>query len=76
MKKMKKGVLMSISDIKKMPFVERVHLMEQIWDTLRDESDQRESPPWHKDILKERKEAYDSGEVKSYTLEEIKQKLG
>ncbi len=76
MKKMKKGVLMSISDIKKMPFVERVHLMEQIWDTLRDESNQRESPAWHEDILKERKEAYDSGEVKSYTLEEIKQKLG
>jgi hypothetical protein len=50
--------------------------MEQIWDTLRDESDQIESPSWHEDILKERKKAYFSGEVKSYTLEEIKKKLG
>jgi putative addiction module component (TIGR02574 family) len=73
---MKKRVLMSISDIKKMPVVERIHLMEQIWDTLRDEFDQRESPAWHEEILKERKEAYASGKVKSYTLEEIKQKLG
>jgi putative addiction module component (TIGR02574 family) len=67
---------MSISDIKKMPFAKRVHLMEQIWDTLRDESNQNKSPAWHKEILKDRKEAYDSGEVKSYTLEEVKQKLG
>jgi len=67
---------MSLADIKKMPFVERVHLMEQIWDTLRDESEQLESPDWHKNILKERKEAYKEGKVKSYTLDEIKQKLG
>ena len=67
---------MSLADIKKMPFVERVQLMEQIWDTLRDESEQLESPDWHKNILKERKEVYKEGKVKSYTLDEIKQKLG
>ena len=67
---------MSLSDIKKMPFVERVHLMEQIWDTLRDESEGKKSPDWHEDVLKKRKEAYEHGEVKSYTLEEVEQKLG
>jgi len=67
---------MSITDIKKMPFVERVHLMEQIWDTLRDEPEHMDSPSWHEDILKRRKEAYNDGKVKSYTIEEIKQKLG
>ncbi len=67
---------MSITDIKKMPFIERVHLMEQIWDTLRDEPEHMDSPVWHEDILKERKEAYNRGKVKSYTIEEIKQKLG
>jgi len=67
---------MSIADIKKMSFAERLHLIEQIWDTLRDESDEIASPNWHKDILKERKEAYDSGKVKSYSVQEIKQKLG
>lgn len=49
--------------------------MEQIWDTLRDESEDLDSPAWHKDILKERKEAYNNGNVKSYTVEEIRQKL-
>ena len=67
---------MSIADIKKMPFVERVRLMEQIWDTLRDESEQVESPAWHEEILEKRKEAYKEGRVQSYTIDEIKQKLG
>ncbi len=67
---------MLISDIKKMSFIQRVHLMEQIWDTLRDEPQQIKSPLWHQDTLNERKEAYESGEVKSYTIEEIRQKIG
>jgi len=67
---------MLITDIKEMPFAERLQLMEQIWDTLREESEYMDSPQWHKDILRERKVAYDNGYVKSYTLEEIKQKIG
>ncbi len=64
---------MSITDIKKMPFAERLQLMEQIWDTLRDESEHMDSPAWHKDILKERKDAYAKGHTKSYTIEAVKQ---
>ena len=67
---------MSIADIKKMPILERMRLMEEIWDTLRDDSKDLDSPYWHEDILKERKEAYSSGKVKSYTIEEVRQKLG
>ena len=67
---------MSLADIKKMPFVERVRLMEQIWDTLRDESEQLESPEWHEEILQKRREVYKEGDVQSYTIDEIKQKLG
>ena len=67
---------MSITDIKKMPFAERVQLMEQIWDTLRDESEHIDSPDWHEDVLQERKEAFESGQVKRYSIEEVRQKLG
>ncbi len=67
---------MSFADIKKMSFVERVRLMEQIWDSLRDESEQLESPNWHKEILQKRRGAYKEGDVQSYTIDEIKQKLG
>ena len=63
---------MSLADIKKMSFVEKV----QIWDTLRDESAQLESPEWHEEILQKRREAYKEGGVQSYTIEETKQKLG
>ena len=67
---------MSLADIKKMPFVERVRLMEQIWDTLRDESEQLKSPDWHEEILQKRREVYKEGDVQSYTIDEIRQKLG
>ena len=67
---------MSITDIKKMPFAKRLQLMEQIWDTLRDESEYMDSPDWHAGILKERKEAFESGQIRSYSIEEVRQKLG
>ncbi len=67
---------MLITYIKEMPFAERLQLMEQIWDTLREESEHIDFPQWHKNILRERKVAYANGYVKSYTLEEIKQKIG
>lgn len=67
---------MSLADIKKMPFVERVRLMEQIWDTLRDESEQLKSPEWHEEILQKRREVYKESDVQSYTIDEIRQKLG
>jgi len=67
---------MSINDIKKMPFAKRVQLMEQIWDTLRDESEHMDSPHWHADVLRERKEAFESGQVRRYSIEEVRQKLG
>jgi len=35
---------MSIADIKKMPIVERVYLIEQIWDTLNQETAEIDSP--------------------------------
>jgi putative addiction module component (TIGR02574 family) len=59
---------MSIADIKKMPIIERVHLMEQIWDTLNHETLEIDSPAWHSELLQERKKAIKEGNVKMYTL--------
>ena len=66
---------MSIADIKKMSFVERVHPMEQIQDTLRDESEQLESPEWYEEILQNRRDAYKQGCVQSYTIERSNKSL-
>ena len=65
---------MSIADIKKMPLLERVHLMEQIWDTLAQESSEVDSPSWHKDVLQNRKNTIKDGNIKLYTPEELKSK--
>ncbi len=66
---------MSIADIKKMPLEERIYLMEQIWDTLKNQSEDLDSPTWHEDVLKDRKDTYMHDEVESFTIEEIRQKL-
>lgn len=63
---------MSITDIKKMPLLERVHLMEEIWDSLNHETPEIDSPSWHADVLQERKEAIKNGDVKVYTIAELK----
>jgi putative addiction module component (TIGR02574 family) len=65
---------MSIADIKKMPIVERVYLMEQIWDTLNQETAEIDSPSWHDELLQERKKAIKDGDVKMYTPAELKSK--
>jgi len=59
-----------------MPFAKRLQLMEQIWDTLRDESEHMYSSNWHEDVLQERKKAFESGQVERYSIEEVRQKLG
>lgn len=65
---------MSFSDIKKMPLSERIHLMEQIWDTLRYEDNEIDSPQWHEEILQMRKESVVKKEAKLYTVSDIKKR--
>ena len=52
-----------------MPLAERMHLMEQLWDSFKYEA----PPSWHKDVLDKRKERYDNGELKLISLYELKQ---
>ena len=64
---------MSIADIKKMPLLERMHLMEQIWDTLNHEVTEVDSPEWHENVLQERKKSIENGNVKLYSIAELKE---
>ncbi len=61
---------MSIADIKKMPIIERVHLMEQI----NHEASEIDSPAWHSELLQEREKAIKNGNIKMYTPAELKSK--
>ncbi|MBU1669135.1 addiction module protein [bacterium] len=63
---------MSFNDIKSMPISQRVHLMETLWESLRTETTEPESPEWHKEILEARMKKLKEGKVKTYTLDELK----
>lgn len=61
---------MITSEIKKMPVKDRLILMEEIWDSLK--SDNLDSPSWHMDILRERKQKIKNGEAEFISIDELK----
>lgn len=63
---------MSFNDIKSMPISQRVQLMETLWESLRTEEVEPKSPTWHKDILDARVKKLKEGNIKTYTLDELK----
>lgn len=63
---------MSITEIKKLSVGERLEVMEQIWESLRDEDQELSSPSWHEPILEERKRKMESGEATFMTLDQLK----
>ena len=63
---------MSISDIDSMSLVQKMYLMEQLWDSMKQNKTQLPSPSWHEEILSSRRERYDRGELKTLSMDELK----
>ena len=63
---------MSLNDINKMSVAERMYLMEQLWDSFKQNEEALVTPAWHEDILTERKKRYENGEIKMLSLDELK----
>ena len=63
---------MSINDINKMSVAEKIYLMEQLWDSLRQNENELSTPIWHEALLDERRQQYENGELKMFSLDEIK----
>lgn len=63
---------MSLSDIANMPLVERMHLMEQLWESFKYEVEDIAPPLWHKDVLDKRRKRYENGELDLISLDELK----
>jgi len=64
---------MSTIEIKRMSKIERLHLMERLWDSfIKDEEGENESPEWHEETLKNRKEKIESGKAEFISLEKLK----
>ena len=65
---------MTIAEISKMSVIERLQIMEDLWDSLTHESTIVESPAWHEKVLSERKEKIDRGDAQFISLDELKLK--
>ena len=63
---------MSFNDIKNMPTAQKIHLMEVLWESLCAEGTEPKSPFWHKELLDIRAKKLKGGNVKTYTLDELK----
>ncbi len=47
--------------------------MEQLWGSFKQEEQEIDSPAWLEDILDSRKIEYESGKLRTITLDELKQ---
>ena len=65
---------MSNNDIKNLPIQERMQLMEVLLDSFSNDEETIKSPLWHKEVLEQRAKMIEKGDVKTYTLAELKAK--
>lgn len=63
---------MDTIEIKKMTVTERLQAMEAIWKSLLDEESEIGPPHWHREVLEQRKQKIDNGEVEFLSLEQLK----
>ncbi len=63
---------MNTLEIEKMSRIERLQIMESLWDSLIDEASEIESPEWHRDILEERKRKIENGKAEFISLEKLR----
>ncbi len=63
---------MSISDINSMSLAQKIYLMEQLWDSLKQSEAQLQSPAWHEEVLVSRRKQYKQGKLKMLSLDELK----
>ena len=58
-----------------MPLPEKLAMLEALWVEISSEPDKVETPEWHKDILDERLEAAERGEVEAIDWEIAKKQI-
>jgi putative addiction module component (TIGR02574 family) len=63
------------ADIRQMPLSEKLALLETLWAEISSEPEQIEIPQWHKDILDERLQAAERGEVEVLDWEVAKAQI-
>jgi putative addiction module component (TIGR02574 family) len=67
--------MLAQSEIRQMPLPEKLAMLEALWVEISSEPDKVETPEWHKDILDERLEAAERGEVEAIDWEIAKKQI-
>lgn len=63
---------MTITDLKDLATIDRLQLMESLWDSFLHEETEPESPQWHADILKERQRQMEDGTADYISIKELR----
>ncbi len=63
---------MNIAEIKQMNTIERLKIMEAVWDSLLYDEAEIESPEWHGSILSDRKRKIEEGKTEFVSIKELK----
>jgi hypothetical protein len=63
---------MNKDEIKKMNPIERIQVIEALWDSMLYDNIKIDTPKWHYEILKERKRKIENGSAKFISLAELK----
>jgi hypothetical protein len=66
---------MSIAEIKQMSTHERLVAMEMLWDSLRRDDQEPESPAWHLKVLEARRERMASADARFLTRAELRKRF-
>ncbi len=67
---------MNITEMSKMSKLERLQIMEALWDSLIHETPEIESPEWHRDILAGRAKEIEEGKTAFISADELRSKHG
>ena len=63
---------MTTLEIKRMDIIQRIQLMETLWDSLLYDEADIESPEWHQDILAERKKKIEEGRAEFVSIKKLR----
>lgn len=66
---------MSIAELRKLPSVEKLKIIEARWGDLARDEDTFESPAWHEQELKKTEAEYAAGRLKALDWEDAKKEL-
>ncbi len=70
------SILEMKEEVSRLNKAERLQALEVLWDAIRQEQDEPESPAWHGEVLAARLAKAEVGEAEFLTMEELKARLG